>query len=515
MALFLTIAVGYLVGEIDVAGFSLGVGAVLFVALGVGWFAPDAVPAAMVGTLGLSLFLYAVGIQYGRQFVVGLTSVAGRRANLIALIGLLSAAFVSLLVARTMGLNLGYALGLFAGSGTSTPTLQAAIATLGSDDPAIGYSVSYPIGVAGPILLLFVAFRILKPEIDTAAAGDMVILEIALRNHHHFGRPLGDVMRELPADVKILALRTGDGNHLAAHERVVGENDVVLVAAADKELLEQARRILGEAASGRLSTDHSDLDYLCVFASRPGVVGSALGELERPGGKAVVIAHVRRGDTYILPRADLLLEFGDRVGLLAHGHDFAALRTFFGDSTRGIAEFSYVSIGVGVALGLLLGAIRIPLPGIGTLSVGLSGVLIVALVLGNLRRTRTITWVIPLSANLVLRNLGLTLFLAQVGMASGPKFAAAVTETGLQMFGLGLLVVAALVLPILIIGLLVCRMPFDEVAGIVSGACGSAVLAYANKVMPTDRPDVGYAMIYPGTTIAKILFVSIVPSLLG
>ena len=91
MALFLTIAIGYLVGEIDIKGFSLGVGAVLFVALGVGWFAPKAVPAAMVGTLGLALFLYAVGIQYGKQFVLGLTSAAGRRANLIALAGVLSA----------------------------------------------------------------------------------------------------------------------------------------------------------------------------------------------------------------------------------------------------------------------------------------------------------------------------------------------------------------------------------------------------------------------------------------
>ena len=244
--------------------------------------------------------------------------------------------------------------------------------------------------------------------------------------------------------------------------------------------------------------DRSDLDYLRVFASRPGVVGSPVGDLDLPGDKAVVIAQVRRGDTNILPRPDLVLEFGDRVGMLAHRDDFSALRKFFGDSIKGTAEFSYVSIGVGMALGLLLGAIQIPLPGIGKLSVGLSGVLIVALILGNLRRTGGMNWTIPLSANLVLRNLGLTLFLAQVGMASGPKFGAAVTDTGLQMFGLGALVLAALVLPILIIGLLVYRMPYDEVAGIVSGACGSAVLAYANKVTPTDRPDIGYAMIYPG-----------------
>src|SRR4051795_515725 len=128
MALFVTIAIGYLLGEINIKGFSLGVGAVLFVALGLGWFAPKSVPAPMVGTLGLALFLYGVEIQYGKQFFIGLTSRAGLRANLMGLTGVLAAGAVSLGFMKMMNLKLGHALGLFAGSGTSTPTLQAAIA---------------------------------------------------------------------------------------------------------------------------------------------------------------------------------------------------------------------------------------------------------------------------------------------------------------------------------------------------------------------------------------------------
>src|SRR5215207_4392129 len=182
MALFLTIATGYLVGEINIKGFSLGVGAVLFVALGIGWFAPKSVPSPMIGTLGLALFLYGVGVQYGKQFFVGLTSRAGLQANLMALTGVLAAGAVSLVFMKTMDLKLGHALGLFAGSGTSTPTLQAAIATLGNDDPAAGYSVSYPFGVAGPILFLYIAFMVFKPKIDTTSAGDIELLEVALRN---------------------------------------------------------------------------------------------------------------------------------------------------------------------------------------------------------------------------------------------------------------------------------------------------------------------------------------------
>jgi len=515
MALFLTVAIGYLVGEINIKGFSLGVGAVLFVALAVGWFAPKAVPAAMVGTLGLALFLYTVGVQYGKQFFLGLTSAAGRRANVMALVGVLLAGAVSVVFVKAMGLNLGYALGLFAGSGTSTPTLQAAIATLGNDDPAVGYSVSYPFGVAGPILFLYLAFMILKPKVEMPTGAGLDLLEIALRNPDLFGRTLGEVMSGLPAGVQIVALRRAHRNEPASPNIVVAENDVVLAVGPSKEALAQASKHLGEAAPGRLVKDRSDLDYLRVFASRPTVVGRALGDLDLPGQKASVIAQVRRGDTDIMARPDLVLEFGDRIGLLANRGDFAALRKFFGDSIKGTAEFSYISIGLGMALGFLVGAIQFPLPGIGKLAVGLSGVLIVALILGNLRRTGAMNWTIPLSANLVLRNLGLTLFLAQVGMSSGPKFAATVTETGLMMLGLGAVVLVALVLPILILGLFVYRLPYDEVAGIVAGACGNpAILAYANKLAPTDRPDIGYAMIFPGMTIVKILFVDIVPALL-
>src|SRR6188768_109085 len=201
MALFLTIAIGYLVGEINIKGFSLGVGAVLFVALGIGWFAPKSVPAPMVGTLGLALFLYGVGIQYGKQFFIGLTSKAGLRANVMALSGVLSAGLVSLVFVKMMDLKLGYALGLFAGSGTSTPTLQAAIATLGNDDPAVGYSVSYPFGVAGPIIFLYIVFMVLKPKVEAPTGSGMELLEIALRNPDHFGRTLGETTAALPAGV--------------------------------------------------------------------------------------------------------------------------------------------------------------------------------------------------------------------------------------------------------------------------------------------------------------------------
>jgi putative transport protein len=513
MALFLTIAVGYLVGDVTLAGFSLGVGAVLFVALGVGWFAPKSVPAPMVGTLGLALFLYCVGVQYGNQFFLGLTSRAGLRANLLALLGVLTAGAVCLVLMQMAGLQLPQALGLFAGSGTSTAALQAAIATLGNDDPAVGYSVAYPFGVAGPILLLYFAFTIGKPIIPVPSAGHLELLEIAVHNSELAGTSLGDLSARLPAGVQIIARRRKHHNEAATPQLTIAEGDVLLAIAPTQAALAQARQLLGDAVPGRLVQDRADLDYLRAFVSHSTLVGSTLGALALPGEQASIVIEVVRGDAYIQPRADLVLESGDRVGLLARRSDFAALRKYFGDSIRGTAEFSYVSIGIGIALGFLAGAIPIPLPGIGKLTLGLAGVLIVALILGKLRRTGSMTWTLPLSANLVVRNLGLTVFLAQVGMSSGPKFAATIGQSGFLMLGLGALVLVALAVPILIVGLLVLRMPFDEVAGIVAGACGNpAILAYANKLSLTERPDIGYAMIFPSMTILKILFVDIVPA---
>jgi putative transport protein len=512
MALFLTIAIGYLVGEINLRGFSLGAGAVLFVALAVGWFAPKSAPAPMVGTFGLAIFLYAIGIQYGKQFFAGLTSTRGMRANLMSLLGVLLSGAVSLMFIKSVGP--GQALGLFAGAGTSTATLQAAITTLGNNDAAVGYSVAYPFGVAGPIFILYMSFMIMKPKIEQTASS-MELAEIALRNPECIGKRLGEVMKTLPAGVQIVALRHEHHNVPAMPDLIIAQDDVVLAVGPDKETLSRVRMDLGEDAAGRVAEDRRDIDYLRLFASKPSVVGSRLGDLQLPGAAGSIVIHVRRGDADLLAVPDLVLEHGDRIGVLSHRSNFAAMRKYFGDSIKATAEFSYISIGVGMALGFLVGAISVTMPGIGKISLGLSGVLIAALVLGKLRRTGKVHWTMPLSANLVLRNLGLTLFLAQVGMSSGPKFAATVAATGVLVLGLAIIVVLTLVLPVLLVGLFVFRMPFDEVAGIVAGATGNpAILAYANKLTGTDRPDLGYAMIFPSMTIVKILFVNIVPGLL-
>lgn len=510
LALFFTIAVGYLVGEINIKGFSLGAGAVLFVAIAVGWFAPKSVPAPMIGSLGLALFLYTVGIQYGKQFFMGLTSAHGLRANTMAVVSVLFAGFVSLAFVKWLDIPAGVAYGLFAGSGTSTATLQAALAAIGNQDPAVGYSVSYPFGVAGPILALYIVYLILKPKFEAPASAGVEIREIAVHNPAFFGKTLAESMAALPAGIQIVGLRRAQQNQPAPVTTVIAEDDVLLASGTSEEALVLAQEAIGKAASGRFIQDRRDIDYVRVFASRPTVVGRPLSDLQMPGGKDISVLHVRRGDADILPNPDLILEFGDRVGLLGNRAHFRELRRYFGDSIKGTAEVSYISVGLGMALGFAVGAISIPIPGIGKMTIGFVGVLLVALILGNLRRTGGVNWTMPLSANKVLFNLGLTLFLANAGMSSGVSVVNTVADSGFLMLGLGALVLLALVLPVIVLGLFVFKMPYDEMAGVLAGTTGNpAILAYGNKVAPTDRPDIGYAMIFPSMTILKILFVNV------
>src|SRR5262249_47613647 len=151
-----------------------------------------------------------------------------------------------------------------------------------NDDPAIGYSVSYPFGVAGPILLLYLTFILLKPGVCPSPGTGLELLEIAVQRPEYFGKRLGELTADLPSDVRIVAVRRNNRNQPASPEISLAANDVLLVVGPSKEMLDQASKILGEAAPGQLAQDRRDLDYLRVFASRAAVVGRMLNDLALP-----------------------------------------------------------------------------------------------------------------------------------------------------------------------------------------------------------------------------------------
>jgi putative transport protein len=242
------------------------------------------------------------------------------------------------------------------------------------------------------------------------------------------------------------------------------------------------------------------------------MVGIPLAQLPLPTGYPVHLLHVRRYDMDIVPAPDLVLEFGDRVGVLTPPDRKEEIRRHFGDTVKAAAEFSYVSLGIGMVLGILLGLVPIPIPGVGIVTLGIGGgPLIVALILGKLRRTGPMLWVMPLPANIVLRNFGLAIFLAAVGINAGQPFVRTVSETGLTMLFIGVAVLLTTVLIVLLVGHYLMKIPYDDLLGVASGATGNpAILVYSTKMAPTERPDIGYAMIFPSMTIVKVITVQII-----
>jgi putative transport protein len=513
LALFLAVGVGYAVGQINFFGFSLGIGAVLFVGLGIGAFAPQAQIAGPIGLIGLVMFLYGIGTLYGRQFFEGLSG-PGRQYNLLAFVAIVAGLFVALGLGRVLHIHDAHVLGIFAGSMTSTPTLQAALDVFNNKEPSIGYSVTYPFGVIGPILCFYTLTRVVKPVFPPPAPR-FHMGEITIERLPAGSATLGEVKEKLPAGVQVSIVRQGHRNRMPDDDIVLSPGDGLLVAAPTQGSIVEVEEILGRLEPNRLAKDRSDLSYQRFFVSKGNLTGMPVGELPMPKSFPMHILHLRRYDVDIVPTPDATLEIGDRIGVLVPPEQIAAARAFFGDSLKSTAEFSYISVGFGMVLGVLLGLVPIPLPGVGTVSLGIGGgPLIVALIVGKLRRTGPISWVMPLPANIVLRNFGLTLFLATVGINSGQAFATTVAQTGPTLLLVGAAVILTTVLIILLVGHFIMRIPYDDLLGVASGATGNpAIVVYAARMAPTDRTDIGYAMIFPSATIVKVVAAQIVGQL--
>jgi putative transport protein len=508
IAVFLAIGLGYAAGNIQIAGFSLGVGAVLFVGLLIGVIAPKSAPPGIVGMLGLVLFLYGIGIQYGVEFFRGLASRDGIKANILALVAVIAGAIAAILCARYMGFGMDFALGIFAGSMTSTASLQAATTAVGNSNPAIGYACAYPFGVFGPILCFYLFKTLLRPKVEVPEPKRLATAEIPAAFHKLAGMSIAALTPKIPKGVELIALRRQSTNLLPRPEHVFAEQDVLVLAGYPEAI----SKLEGLSPGREALADRRRLDYLMVYVSRPSMVGMCLCDVPHPPGSSIEIIQVRRGDADILPRPDLMLEYGDRLGLLINPESRMSIIKHFGDSVLAEASFSFVALGLGIALGALVGLIPIPIPGVGTVTLGLAGgPLVVALVLGWLGRTGPVIWHLPASANQVLRNFGLALFLARVGIDSGTPFVEQVRHSGFAFVFAGIIVLLTVVLIVLLVGYFLLKIKFDDLLGIASGATGNpAILAYGNSLAPTGKPDINYAMVFPGVgTIVKIIAVQV------
>src|SRR5689334_19531772 len=252
---FLAIGVGYLVGQINLGGFSLGVGAVLFVGLAIGAFAPKASITGPIGLTGLIMFLYGIGILYGRQFFEGKTGAAGIKYNVLALVAVIAGLVVALALGQAFGIKVGHTLGIFAGSMTSTATLQAALDVMKNSEPSIGYSVAYPFGVIGPILCIYFITQLVKPKFPPKAQA-FHWAEVTL-GESAGGRTLAALAADLPAGVQVSLVRKEHRNLVPSPELLLSPGDAVLVVSERKEMIDAAAAKFGQLERGRIGKDRS------------------------------------------------------------------------------------------------------------------------------------------------------------------------------------------------------------------------------------------------------------------
>ena len=506
---FLAIGLGYLVGQISIFGFSLGVGAVLFVGLAIGAFAPKAQIIGPIGLTGLIMFLYGIGILYGRQFFEGMVG-AGQKYNLLALVACLAG-----LAGRARpGAHLRHQDRTYArplrridDEHRNAPGRARRRQEQGSVDRLLD-RLSVRRHRPDPLHLLH------DPDREAEIPGK----DAALPHGRDFdrrsfaGRRLGDLMTEALSGLQVTMVRKGGHNFVPTDDTILSAGDAVLVVAEDNEAIatprpssENSNRAGWPATAPTSTTSGSS-------SARPAWSVSRLPSLPMPAGYPTHLLHVRRYDADLVPAPDLMLEFGDRVGVLTPPDRKEEIRRHFGDTVKAAAEFSYVSLGLGMVMGVLLGLIPIPIPGVGIVTLGIGGgPLIVALILGKLRRTGPMLWTMPLPANIVLRNFGLAMFLATVGVNAGQPFVRTVAESGLTMLFIGVAVLLTTVFIVLLVGHYVMKIPYDDLVGVASGATGNpAILVYSTKMAPTERPDIGYAMIFPSMTLVKVIAAQIV-----
>ncbi|HJZ48225.1 MAG TPA: aspartate:alanine exchanger family transporter [Roseiflexaceae bacterium] len=531
LVLFLVAALGYAAGQIKLGGSSLGIAAVLFAGLLVGALDPRLKLPDAIYLLGLVVFVYTIGLSSGPAFFRALRR-QGLRDNLLVVGALVFGAMVLVALQRLLQLRPAMVAGIFAGSFTNTPALASVLDYIRSSaptvlrdqllsEPVVGYSATYPMGVVGAMLAMVVARRLWR--IDYMREAEQLRAQGILNDRLQqrtirvtrdavVRQPLGELVRTNHWAVVFGRIQRRERLALATGHTCFELGDLVGVVGT-AENIERVSQALGEVSSERLDVDRRQLDYRRIFVSNPNVAGQRLRDLQLMERFGAVVTRVRRGDSDLLPHGDTVLELGDRVRVVTDPQHMDAVSAFFGDSYRAISEVNILTLSLGLALGLLVGLVPIPLPGGVHLSLGYAGgPLLVALILGAYERTGPLVWRLPYSANLTLRQIGLILFLAGIGTRAGSALLTTFTQgNGLELLLVGSVVTCSVALATFWLGYQLLHIPMSVLLGMLAGLqTQPALLSFAAEQTGNDVPDIGYTAVYPVAIIAKIIIAQLV-----
>ncbi len=520
LLLFLVAALGYWLGRLSFRGNRLGVAAVLFVGLAFGALDPNlSIPDAYLN-LGLVLFVYTIGLSNGPGFFAKFQR-EGLREVLFIIGTLLLPALLLVPLALALGLSPASMAGMFTGQSNNTPALASVLDYLQTNLPqpdaalaqaVVGFSVIYPMGVLVRMLVLALTMRWWRIDFAAEAlqlrkiypvAQELGYRTIVVEKTAVFHTPLRQLKKQHEWDALFGRLYRAGEVRLIDNDTTFQPGDQIVIAGT-AEGMDQVEAAFGVAAPENLVHEHAVYESRRLFVSNPAIAGKPIADLNLRETHGALVSHLRRGDVEVLAGGRSVLELGDRVRVLAPREEIPALVKLFGDSYATLSHVNLMTMGLGVTLGLLLGLIPIPLPGGGSFQMGVAGgPLLVALILGALRRTGSIIWTVPYSANLILRQFGLILLLAAIGVRSGYALLQAFTGgEGWLILAIGTALILVTTFISLLVGYKLLKIPYSLLAGMV--APQPAVLEYAQEQTGNALPGVGFTLMFPLAIIINV-----------
>lgn len=533
LLLFVVVGIGYWIGRFKVRGSSLGVAAVLFVGLGFGSLDPVLKIPEIIIFLGLSIFVFTIGLQSGPEFFASFKKRGFKDLFFVILMLGISAA-IAVGLHFLFDFDASTTAGLWAGVTTNTPALAGLLDAISNTAPAetisdlsnaavVGYSISYPVGVLGVMLSIIIVQKILKINYRSEEKAlrkeypvdqNMVNTTIEVIKEEAIGIALRDFMNKYDCNVVFGRMKRGEDISLTHWDTRFRKGDYVRLVGPSDEIEDLVQLMGEEHRDAEFSGDNS-YEQRRIFVSNPEVVGQNLAALNIREKYAAILTRVRRGDIDLLATGDTVLELGDQIRFVGRRRDLPSLAKLFGNSYDALSHVNLLSFGLGMALGLLLGMITIQLPGGTDFKLGFAGgPLIVALILGTIKRTGAIVWTMPYSANLTLRQIGLILLLAGIGINSGHTFLSTILDGGGgKIFISSVIITFSTALMTLLIGFKVMRIPYSILIGMVSNQ--PAILDFATEQSKNKLPNIGFTTMLPIALITKILFVQLLYSFLN
>ena len=529
--LSIIIAFGLAIGKVKIMGISLGIAFVFFVGILAGHLGLSIDPTVLdyAETFGLAMFVYCLGLHVGPNFFGSLRH-EGMSQNMWSLAVIVVGTLFSLLLIPLTGINLPDMLGLLCGATTNTPALGAATQALShlgmsSGTVALATAVTYPLGVLGVIVAMMLLRKLfVKPtdlEVKTAESNDHTyIAEFKVVNPATSGKSIASVSDM--THLKFIISRIWRGNEVIvpnAETTLMVDDDLLVITTKEDE---GAMEILfGKKINKNWNEEAIDWNAIdtqvesrVLVLTRTELNGKRLGELHLRKSYGVNVSRVLRGDMKLLATSDLRLQYGDRVTVVGQHEAVNHVESYFGNSVKTLNEPNIGSILFGIFLGLAIGTIPISIPGMeSSVRLGIAGgPIIMGIIVGALGPKMHFISYTTQSASLMLRKLGLSLYLACLGLDAGKDFFDTVMRPqGLLWIGIGALIT---IIPVLIVGLIALKtkkFDFGTICGILCGSMANPMaLGYANDTIKGDTASISYASVYPLGMFLRVIIAQII-----